>query len=115
MPMTEAKKAYEKKRAKRRWAEESWIPRDRRSSNTKYAYKLKPGELELLYSEQGGKCAICGEPGASRGKGCLCVDHDHTTGKIRGLLCASCNSGVGFFKESPERLHSAIEYIKLHT
>ncbi len=41
-----------------------------------------------------------------------CVDHCHKTGKIRGLLCASCNGGLGLFKDNPQALANAILYLK---
>lgn len=55
-------------------------------------YGLKPGEYDRLYEMQGGRCALC-----QRAKGVakkLAVDHDHSTGRPRGLLCTPCNKGV---------------------
>lgn len=58
------------------------------------------------------KCKICGDEIRSlRG---LLVDHDHLTGKIRDLLCNSCNSGLGMFKDKSELLILAAEYLKKH-
>lgn len=59
---------------------------------------------------QGGKCAICGtlNPG---GRGQFAVDHNHATGQIRGMLCQSCNTGLGMFKEDKILMNKAIEYI----
>ena len=58
---------------------------------------------------QGNVCAICGdsEP-ASRD---WCQDHDHETNEPRGLLCNRCNAGLGYFRDNPEYLQSAIEYL----
>jgi hypothetical protein len=53
------------------------------------------------------KCAICG---TSDGK--LCVDHNHTTGEVRGMLCNNCNMAVGFFQDSPLLLKQAIQYLQ---
>ena len=50
-------------------------------------------------------CCICGE------KQELVIDHDHRTGKVRGLLCGSCNKGLGFFKDNKKYLNSAIKYL----
>jgi hypothetical protein len=61
-----------------------------------------------LLSAQDGRCAICG---AERGTRRLAIDHDHTTGFIRGLLCVRCNTGLGSFRDDPELLRKAIEYL----
>lgn len=73
-------------------------------------YKIRLTEYERLLEEQGGKCAVCESP--STDGECFCVDHDHSTGEIRGLLCKSCNFGLGFFKDSTERLMKAAEYLR---
>ena len=56
---------------------------------------------------QNGACAICGNTCSKA----LAADHDHSTGRIRGLLCNSCNRGLGFFKDEISRLGSAITYL----
>jgi hypothetical protein len=73
---------------------------------------IEPQDYEKLFSEQNGKCAVCGtdNPGGNRKR--FCVDHCHTTGKIRGLLCVSCNSGLGYFKDNMELLSNAATYLK---
>ena len=58
---------------------------------------------------QGGVCAICFGPGVASRR--LAVDHDHNTGKVRGLLCADCNRALGGFKEDPTTLGRATTYI----
>lgn len=65
-------------------------------------------EMELA---QGGGCAICG---GQNGKKDLNVDHNHETGAIRGLLCWPCNSGLGKFGDSIERLGTALRYLEKH-
>lgn len=72
-----------------------------------YNYKLTPKEHTEILENQEDKCAICG---CSDKK--LVVDHCHTTGKVRGLLCDMCNSGLGFFKDNPESLYNAIQYLQ---
>lgn len=69
---------------------------------------------DKLFIAQKGKCAICKEH-QSKIKKKLCVDHDHSTGKIRGLLCGKCNTGLGFFKDRIENLSGAILYLKLNS
>lgn len=59
---------------------------------------------------QNNKCALCGK--ASRRR--LSIDHCHETGKFRGLLCDSCNKGLGLFKDDPELLIRAASYIQKH-
>jgi hypothetical protein len=61
-------------------------------------------------NEQGWVCAICGNPTATGHR--LAVDHDHTTHRVRGLLCESCNNGLGRFKDSPELLRLAALYLE---
>lgn len=65
---------------------------------------------------QCGACALCGkvpgeDPERGRNQKCLHVDHDHKTGKIRGLLCSSCNRGLGYFGDDPVVLRRAAEYL----
>lgn len=77
-------------------------------------YGITRAEYEELESKQDFKCAICEQPEARMYKDALCrliVDHDHETGKIRGLLCYSCNLGLGCFKDDPERLKRAANYL----
>lgn len=66
--------------------------------------------LEML-AEQNGSCKICGCTEEEHGKR-LHVDHNHKTGKVRGLLCSRCNTAIGKFKEDPEIIQKAIEYIE---
>jgi len=66
---------------------------------------------------QGGECAICGqEDSRRRADGSpfpLSVDHDHDSGKLRALLCTKCNVGLGHFRDDPDLLLRAAEYLKL--
>jgi len=68
-------------------------------------------ELQNLFKVQKDLCAICKIHKSLNAKG-LAVDHDHKTGKIRGLLCTNCNNGLGRFKENIEFLEKAIKYLK---
>lgn len=72
-------------------------------------YGITAEFYEELLAAQENRCAICKlPPGADKR---LCVDHDHDTGKVRGLLCDACNHGIGKFRESATILESAIEYL----
>lgn len=78
-----------------------------------------PEQYYKMMQEQDNKCAICKceETRKSRTSGKICalaIDHNHETGKIRALLCHSCNTGIGKFKENKELLKAAIEYLGLH-
>jgi len=68
-------------------------------------YILQDGEKEKLFKEQKGLCAIC------KTSTKLVIDHDHKTGKIRGLLCHNCNIGLGNMKDSPDILRAASLYL----
>lgn len=66
-------------------------------------------ELRDAWIAAGGKCKICLREGGHKS---LCVDHDHTTGKLRGIICGKCNSAIGLADESPSRLRSLAAYIE---
>ena len=73
-------------------------------------------QYRTLLARQDGVCAICGQPPryAKSKYGIpmsLAVDHDHASGKIRGLLCLNCNRGLGYFHDDPSKLRSAIAYL----
>jgi len=72
-------------------------------------YGLTEETYRAMLVAQGGKCQICGR--LQKGKS-LAIDHDHKTGAVRGLLCESCNNGLGRFKDSPEILEAALAYLK---
>jgi hypothetical protein len=81
-----------------------------RWASRNYKYGVTKEFLIELYQKQEGKCKICGEkPSTQRG---LHIDHCHTTGSVRGLLCHGCNVGIGAMKENPEILSKAIEYLR---
>lgn len=77
------------------------------------AYGLTYHSYRRLYELQARRCGICSEIREWDGTGKLpfVVDHDHATGKVRGLLCAQCNSGLGFFRDRRDSLINAITYL----
>lgn len=75
----------------------------------KSKYSLSIEEFNSMVLSQNGVCAICFSTTSS---GLLCVDHNHTTGKVRGLLCHVCNRSLGMMKEDVNILQSAINYIQ---
>lgn len=77
-----------------------------RKYRMKYKYGINPEQLEHMLENQDFKCAIC--------KSYLtkpCVDHNHETGEVRGLLCDSCNQGLGRFKDDYDLLVAAAKYL----
>jgi len=79
----------------------------------KKSYGLPHGSYRNMLDAQEGKCAICHAEQAG-GRGRFHVDHCHSTGKIRGLLCNNCNNGLGKFKDEVALLRLAIEYLQKH-
>ncbi len=78
----------------------------------KHKYGLAPGEFDKMVKQQGGCCLICEtEFGLDRASWPH-IDHCHSTGAIRGLLCSHCNQGIGHFKDNPELLILAAEYVR---
>jgi hypothetical protein len=78
-------------------------------SNRAARYGMRSEEIVGLFQEQNGQCAICHceiEFESSR------IDHSHQTGKVRGILCTSCNTGIGLFGDSSETLTAAATYLK---
>lgn len=74
----------------------------------KYGINVEQATAE--YQKGKTLCDICGKP--SNGRGGLHIDHDHATGQVRGSLCHSCNSLLGYAQDSPELLAKAIAYLK---
>jgi hypothetical protein len=69
-------------------------------------------QYDAMLEAQGGGCFICGRP--PRDDISLHVDHDHSTGKIRGILCFCCNNALADFQEDPSLLRKAVEYLSSH-
>lgn len=75
---------------------------------------LTVDEYVTMFAAQGGLCAICRQPerAANRKPTTLCIDHDHETGRVRGLLCSGCNSSIGYAQDDPARLRAAADYLE---
>ncbi|MGZ4518794.1 MAG: endonuclease VII domain-containing protein [Mycobacteriaceae bacterium] len=69
-------------------------------------YGLTPEDVEAMTRAQGGRCALCGAETR------LVIDHDHTTGTVRGLLCNACNTGLGKLGDSVAGLMRAVAYLQ---
>jgi hypothetical protein len=82
-------------------------PERAREGHLRRKFGLTIAEYEEMLSSQGGGCAICGD----EVDGSMHVDHDHVTGKVRGLLCVRCNNALGQFQEDPALLMRALAYL----
>ena len=74
-------------------------------------YGMTFEKYEAMLDEQNNVCAICSSPPPDHHKKRLNIDHCHTTGRVRGLLCDVCNRALGLFKDSPDVLLKAISYL----
>lgn len=109
-----AKSKAEKAKAMREYRKAN--PDKFRNYDLKRTYGITVEEYSALLEGQGGVCAICGkEERAVKNNSVeyrnLAVDHCHTTGKVRGLLCTNCNQGLGNFMDNPAYLAKAISYL----
>jgi hypothetical protein len=75
-------------------------------------YGMTIEQYDAMLEAQGGGCFICGRP--PREDISLHVDHDHSTGKVRGILCFCCNNALADFQEDPELLKKAATYVSWH-
>lgn len=88
-----------------------------KESQLKRLYNIDWVVLESMIQQQSYCCAICGTSillygDVSTKSKVACVDHNHTTHKVRGLLCNSCNRGLGFFKDKKDLLKNAALYLE---
>ena len=83
--------------------------RSRHNTHLKQAYGITILDYDKMFAAQDGGCAICGGGTTKR---FLAVDHNHKNGRVRGLLCGSCNSGLARFRDSIENLTMAVQYMK---
>ena len=86
-----------------------------KKTNRKRRYNLTDEQLLQMYNLQKGCCKICSEfielDSVKRHSNTANIDHNHVTNVVRGLLCGSCNVGIGMFKDNPDRLMNAIKYL----
>jgi hypothetical protein len=72
-------------------------------------YGLTLDDYTRMFEQQHGQCAICGVKVQGER---MCVDHDHSTGRVRGLLCRLCNKSLGGFRDSVDLLRKAVAYLE---
>lgn len=86
-----------------------------RDRNLQRNYGISLGDYQDMWETQNGLCKICKNPETATYKGTLkflVVDHCHTSGEIRGLLCNNCNRAIGMLKDNPEVLRNAASYLE---
>lgn len=101
---------------KRRREDRRDNPEKAREVTRRYNYKSQFGltieDYDQILASQNGQCAVCKTTDALTPRGNFNVDHSHTTGAIRGLLCQKCNMGLGHFSDDPELLRVAASYLE---
>jgi len=84
-----------------------------RASQTKRRYGVDRAQHKLMFESQRGRCAICNvEQSAIKRR--FCIDHNHSTGKVRQLLCHHCNGVLGHSRENKDILRAAVAYLEKH-
>ena len=79
-----------------------------RTYHLRRRYGISAADADAMFDAQGGLCAICQTAPAVH------VDHDHETGAVRALLCFNCNGGLGQFRDDPDLLRAAADYVEEH-
>lgn len=82
-----------------------------RRNHLRSAFGLTPEAYDAMLASQGGGCAICGSREPRNQHGYLSIDHDHTTGAVRGILCDPCNNGIGRLRDDPAIAARAADYL----
>ncbi len=88
-----------------------------KNARLRQKHGIKAIDVEAMLDDQKWLCAICGikmETSLRNKPNTACVDHNHSTGKIRKILCLRCNAGIGYFDENIEFMKSAITYLEDH-
>ena len=86
------------------------VQQNKRSRLRKYGLSIE--DYDSILESQGHLCAICGTSDPGDGRANFCVDHNHRTQKVRGLLCNPCNKALGLFKDNPSVMREAANYVE---
>ncbi len=86
-------------------------PQAKRNTHLKAKFGISLDQFNSLLASQNYRCALCMTP-EPRGRGTFHVDHCHDTGKVRGLLCHNCNTGIGKLGDNVESLRRAVDYLE---
>ena len=92
----------------RAWARARNTTERIRRSHLQRTYGITPEELEELWEAQGSRCPLCKASEVPERH----VDHDHESGKIRGVLCGPCNRALGFFRDNVDAIRAAADYVE---
>ena len=82
-----------------------------RDTRIQTVYGITTEDYDALLDKQNGVCAICSTDKPGRKDHHFCIDHNHKTGEVRGLLCVSCNRALGLFQDDTTILHRASQYL----
>jgi hypothetical protein len=85
-----------------------------RRQDLKHDFGMSLEDYDTLWESQGRRCKLCGRQ-REEGERAFDVDHDHSTGKVRGILCCQCNNGLGYFKDNASILKKAAEYLEMYS
>jgi hypothetical protein len=103
------KRSYDRHREKRVTDAREWY-RANRNRQIERIHGLPAGAYDVMRDNQENRCAICDQEDVKN----LQVDHDHRTGKVRGLLCHKCNKAIGLLGDAPLALMRALGYLRYH-
>jgi hypothetical protein len=87
-------------------------PAKQQGYRLKCEYGITLQQYDAMLAAQDGTCAICRSDDPVTPSKRFCIDHDHVTGAIRGLLCSHCNRALGMLKDDPEALRRAADYLE---
>lgn len=111
--LTEIRTNYEKNGEKHKKRKRDYYdPVKERDALLRKKYGISLVEYNEILLRQNNACAICLETKVDKIRTNMCVDHDHRTGKVRGILCFMCNKGLGHFKDSPTLLRLGAAYLE---
>lgn len=103
--MKHGKEKYNKKYPER-------VAAQSRNTKLKKKYAIEGRDYSEMMSKQNGVCAICFKKEHGRH---MAIDHDHSSGCVRGILCSKCNTGIGGFRDSVDVLERALQYLMNHS
>lgn len=106
----ERRRRLDRDRKRKKYASDPEFRKRHAEKQRVVKYGLTPEAFANMFDAQGRVCAVCKTDTPPTVKG-WAVDHCHTSGAVRGILCAHCNTALGLFKDSPQTLFNAIQYL----